>query len=147
MVTKRREKKRGNRENKSFRYVARYAIGLAGLTADKNDSDEKDSKIHLRVGKWDQIRAVGLCSHLRMTELEEEDPPPKVECNQLVLPEWLQQYRDVFSELTTTDREGRVKHIIKLQEGATPSNRKPYRMSQDQKDALHKELSKFISRG
>ena len=95
----------------------------------------------MRVGKWDRMRAVGLCSHLRKTELEEEDPPPKVECNQLVLPEWLQPYRDVFSEPTTTDREGRVKHIIKLQERVTPSNRKPYRMSQDQKDALHKELS------
>ena len=100
----------------------------------------------MRVGKWDQMRAVGLFSHLMKTELEEEDPPPRVGSDQLVLPKWLQQYRDVFSEPTTTDREGKVKHIIKLQEGATPSNQKPYRMSQDQKDALHKELSKFISR-
>ena len=93
------------------------------------------------------MRAVGLCSHLRKTELEEEDPPPRVECEKLVLLEWLQQYRDVFSEPMTIDREGRVKHAIKLQEGAIPSNRKLYQMSQDQKDALYKELSKFISRG
>ena len=93
------------------------------------------------------MRAVGLYSHLMKVELEEEDPMPLVTSEQLVLPEWLQTYRDVFSEPVTADREGRVKHAIRLQEGAAPCNRKPYRMSQEQKDALQKELSKFIKRG
>ena len=80
-------------------------------------------------------------------ELEEEDPTPLISSDQIVLPNWLQSYREVFSEPVTADREGRVKHVIRLQEGAAPCNRKPYRMSQEQKDALQKELSKFIKRG
>ena len=53
----------------------------------------------------------------------------------------------MFNELTTLDQEGQIKHQIKLQEGAVPCNRKPYRMSQDQKEALHKELEKFLKHG
>ena len=114
--------------------------------ADKGENTEKDSKIDSRVGKREQLRAVGLCAHLQPQELIGVEVHPDNHVEQVLLPSWLQPYRSVFDEPTKLDRDGRVRHQIKLQEGAVPCNRKPYRMAQDQKEALQKELSKFIKR-
>ena len=92
------------------------------------------------------MTAIGLCAHLRQPELTGDELIEVQPQDQIVLPTWLQPYRSVFNEPTTLDREGRVKHRIRLQERAVICNRKPYRMLQDQKDALNKELSKFIKR-
>ena len=61
--------------------------------------------------------------------------------------EWLNEYEDVFTEPVDVDREGRVKHIIRLKEGVVPCNRKPFKLSEEQKKALREELHKFLDRG
>ena len=113
--------------------------------ADRNEADQTDSK-NVRIGKREQMSAAGLCAHLSQPESTGDDSIQVQPTDQIILPEWLQQYRHVFNEPTKWDREGRVKHRIRLQEGAVACNRKPYRMSQDQKEALQKELDKFIKR-
>ena len=96
--------------------------------ADKNEIDEKDQKVTVKIGKGEQMQAVGLCAHLRQSTLQNDmliDTQPD---DSIAIPDWLQKYRVVFNELTKIDREGRVKHRIRLQEGTVPCNRKPYRM-------------------
>ena len=114
--------------------------------ADKAEEKAAIQKIDTRIGLGEQLRAVGLCAHLRQPEVTDECLITIVPDDPIVLPDWLKPFRVVFDEPTKIDREGRVKHKIRLQEGAVLSNRKPYRMSIEQKQALTKELSKFIGR-
>ena len=114
--------------------------------ADKGEVAEKVQKMENKIGRREQIEAVGLCANLRQPEMTDEMLITTKPDDLIELPDWLKPYRSVFDEPGKMDREGRVKHTIRLQEGAVPCNKKPYRMSIDQKDALSKELSKFIQK-
>ena len=62
-------------------------------------------------------------------------------------PLWMKAFAEIFEEPSEIDREGRIKHSIKLREGAKAYRKAPYRMAPEQKDALKAELEEFLKKG
>ena len=92
--------------------------------------DSERRTIHLILGKGDD-------------GTQEEDDVD----NDQPIPEWLLDLKDVFQEPTGVIQDRRLQHQIRIREGARPYQKAPYRLSPEQKDALHAELRGFKEKG
>ena len=112
----------------------------------RNQRTRKAMKISTR----DCFDAVGLCIRSEgqedSVEEEKEEKEWAEDPSDLDLPEWLKNFRGVFAAPKEVDWQGRIQHKIVLKEGAQPCNRKPFRLSVEQKEALQTEIDKFILR-
>ena len=112
----------------------------------RNQRTRKAMKISTR----DCFDAVGLCIRSEgqkdSVEEEKEEKEWAEDPSDLDLPEWLKNFRGVFAAPKEVDWQGRIQHKIVLKQGAQPCNRKPFRLSVEQKEALQTEIDKFILR-
>ena len=115
------------------------------------EESKKKVKDRVKISRQEQFHAVSMDFEGRLqkekelkTDGEEEE---EEEVAAKSIPEWLEEYKDVFEEPVGVDREGRVKHVIRLKDGVAPCNRKPFKMSEEQKKALREELEKFLDKG
>ena len=83
---------------------------------------------------------------LMVNAIEEEEQDGDEKGKKEELPSWLEDMREVFEEPTGVV-QGRLQHIIHLREGAKAYQKAPYRLSPEQKEALHKELRGFKEKG
>ena len=85
------------------------------------EEDKVDHGKKVKISREEKFHAVGLdlatCLERQEEEEEEEEMDKNEVGNAEELPEWLQEYEDVFEEPVGIDREGRVKHVIRLKEG------------------------------
>ena len=84
--------------------------------------------------------------HLILGNEEVDEDVDEVE-NECEIPSWLSDMKDVFREPTGVLHDGRLEHRIRVREGAKPYQKAPYRLSPEQKEALHTELKEFKEKG
>ena len=104
---------------------------------------KEEEKTAFEKGRGWRLPSEGRLYHLIKGDGDEsEDEEGETE-----LPTWLHDMSGVFVEPEGVVKEDRISHKIRLKEGARAYQKAPFRLSSEQTNVLHKELSKFKGKG